>query len=129
MTPIRISGIHHVGIPVADFETSLAFYTGVLGLEQIQHPKSWNVRWLRMGDQHVHLQKADISKLGPDGPRHFALYVDDADAARKFLTEQGYKLEEQPLLKGSDRFYVKDPDGNSVELIQWFEDWDDGSRQ
>ena len=129
MSPIQISGIHHVGIPVSDFERSLAFYAGVLGLEQIQHPKTWNVRWLRMGDQHIHLQKWDMSKLGADGPRHFALYVKDANAARQHLKSKGYSLDEQPTLKGAERFYVKDPDGNNVELIQWLEDWGDGSRQ
>src|SRR5437762_229921 len=102
MSPIEITGIHHVGIPTGDFDRSLAFYVGVLGMKQIREPNGWNVRWLRMGDQHVHLQKTDMSKLGFDGPRHIALYVKDVAEARKFLTEKGFKLDEQPLLKGSD---------------------------
>jgi glyoxylase I family protein len=126
-TPIAVSAIHHVGIPVADLDRSLAFYTEVLGLKKIAQPKQWqHVRWLRIGGQHVHLQKAEMGTLGPDGPRHFALQVNDIAAARKFLEAKGYTIDPQPPIRGAERFYIKDPDGNSVELIQWFEEYGDG---
>jgi glyoxylase I family protein len=129
--PIELTGIHHVGLPVSDFDKALAFYVGVLGLEHIAAPKAFaqNVRWLRLGDEHIHLIRADVSKLGPDGPRHVALHVKDVKAAKAHLEANGHTLDKQPFISGAERFYVKDPDGNSIEIIQWFEDWGDGKKQ
>jgi lactoylglutathione lyase len=128
--PIQITGIHHVGIPVTDFERSLQFYAGVLGLEPIAAPKAFaeHVRWLRLGDEHIHLIRG-AAKPEQDGSRHVALHIKNVRAARAHLTAQGFTLIEQPFVKNADRFYINDPDGNSVELIQWFEDWGDGGKQ
>jgi hypothetical protein len=30
---------------------------------------------------------------------------------------------------GADRFFIADPDGNNIELIQWFRRWDDWSEE
>src|SRR5205823_5189506 len=130
MPDIELTGIHHVGIPVTDFERALKFYVGVLGLELIAAPKPFaeNVRWLRLGNEHIHLIR---SKSAPeqDGVRHVALHIKDVRAARALLSAQGFELIEQPFVKNADRFYIHDPDGNSIELIQWFEDWGDGKQQ
>ena len=129
-TPVQITGIHHVGIPVSDFDRALNFYVGVLGLEPIAAPQAFaeHVRWLRLGNEHVHLIRSK-SKSESDGARHVALHIKDVRAARAHLEAQGFKLTEQPFVKNAERFYINDPDGNSVELIQWFDDWGDGSRQ
>lgn len=129
-SPLQLTGIHHVGLPVADFERALAFYTGVLGLEHIAAPKAFaaGVRWLRLGDQHIHIIRHE-GALAPHGPRHVALHVKDIRAAKAHLKALGYKLDEQPFITGAERFYMKDPDGNSLELIQWFQEWGDGSNQ
>jgi len=127
---LQITGIHHVGLPVADFERALAFYVGILGLELIAAPISFaaNVRWLRLGDEHIHLIRSG-SKPETGGGRHVALHVKDVHAARKHLESLGVKCDPQPFITNADRFYIADPDGNSVELIQWFSDWGDGSNQ
>ena len=129
-SPVQITGIHHVGIPVTDFERALAFYVGVLGLEPIAAPKAFapGVRWLRLGNEHIHLIKT-TGKSDADGARHVALHIKDVRAAQKHLEALGFKLTPQPFVKNAERFYINDPDGNSVELIQWFDDWGDGSNQ
>ncbi len=128
--PVEITGIHHVGLPVADFERALHFYTRVLGLEHIKAPKGFaeRVRWLRLGEQHIHLiQHTDA--LAPNGPRHVALNIKDVEAARAHLKAQGVELDEQPFITNALRFTIRDPDGNAVELIQWLAPWGDGSNQ
>ena len=128
--PVEITGIHHVGLPVADFERALNFYTQVLGLEHIRAPKGFadRVRWLRLGEQHIHLiHHAD--PLAPNGPRHVALHIKDVEAARAHLKAQGVELDEQPFITNALRFTIRDPDGNAVELIQWLQPWGDGSNQ
>lgn len=128
--PLELTGIHHVGLPCADLKRALAFYVGVLGLKHIAAPKAFadGVRWLRAGDQHIHLirhtQTPDIKS-----PGHVALHVKDVRAAKAHLLSLGLELDAQPFVSGAERFYVRDPDGNSVELIQWFKDWGDGECQ
>src|SRR5689334_7469305 len=109
MSAIQITGIHHVGIPVTDFDRALKFYVGVLGLELIAAPKAFaeNVRWLRLGNEHIHLIRAK-SPPESDGIRHVAIHIKDVRAAREHLTAQGFKLIEQPFVKNADRFYVND---------------------
>ena len=127
---IDLTGIHHAGLPVANFERALEFYTKVLGLRQITAPKGFSerVRWLQLGEQHIHLILHD-GTLAPNGPRHVALHVKDVRAAKEFLTSRGFELDAAPFVDGAERFYMNDPDGNSLELIQWFIDWGDGSHQ
>ena len=68
-------------------------------------------------------------ELAPHGPRHVALHVKDVRAAKAHLKALGFTLDDAPFIANAERFYIKDPDGNSIELIQWFEEWGDGSRQ
>jgi glyoxylase I family protein len=77
-----------------------------------------------MGGQQLHLllkEKADSRS-----PRHFALRVKDVQAARKCLRAREIPLEETTQIPGCDRFFVYDPDGNRVEIIQWLEAYDPG---
>ena len=59
----------------------------------------------------------------PTSPRHFALHVDDARAAREHLRSQGIAITETEPIAGADRFFIQDPDGNSLELIEWQRRW------
>ena len=82
-SPIQLTGIHHVGIPVTDFDRALEFYVGVLGLELIAAPKAFaaNVRWLRLDVRQIHLIRS-ASKPESDGIRHVALHIKNVAAAR-----------------------------------------------
>jgi catechol 2,3-dioxygenase-like lactoylglutathione lyase family enzyme len=68
---------------------------------------------------HVHL----LLKDKPDAisPRHFALRVADVAAARAYFKERGVKVDETTPIPGADRFFIHDPDGNRIEIIQWLE--------
>ena len=80
-----------------------------------------------MGNEQIHLIPADE----PDAisPRHFAIHVDDVQAARETLRECGVEVRETVPIAGADRFFISDPAGNNLELIQWFRRWDDWSEE
>ncbi|PWT83359.1 MAG: bleomycin resistance protein [Blastocatellia bacterium] len=115
-----ISGIHHVSIVVTDLELSRRFYTQVLGLREIPRPATFDfvVVWYDLGSQHIHL----VPRAAADAPspRHFALQVEDAAAAREHFAEFGVPTRETTPIPGCDRFFVHDPDGNLIEIMQWF---------
>jgi catechol 2,3-dioxygenase-like lactoylglutathione lyase family enzyme len=52
-------------------------------------------------------------------PQHFALRVTDVAAARTYFRERGIPTQETTPIPGADRFFISDPDGNRIEIIQW----------
>lgn len=121
MTGIRVTQIDHVSVVITDVERSRRFYRDILGLAEIRKPQAFDfvVLWFDLGNMHVHL----LLKDRPDtlSPRHFALRVADAAAARAYFREQGIATAETTPIPGADRFFIADPDGNRIEIIQWHE--------
>ena len=115
-----VTSIHHVSIVVTDLELSRRFYTQVLGLREIPRPATFDfvVVWYDLGGQHIHLVPRETADA--PSPRHFALQVEDAAAARAHFATFAVLTRETTPIPGSDRFFVNDPDGNLVEIIQWF---------
>jgi catechol 2,3-dioxygenase-like lactoylglutathione lyase family enzyme len=125
MSAIRFGPLDHCSILTTDLAKARAFYAGVLGLKEIAKPKTFEfvVIWFDIGGgQTLHL----LQKPQPDArsPRHFALTVADAKAAREHIRAFGVVIEETTPIPHCDRFFVHDPDGNRVELIQWLEPYD-----
>jgi catechol 2,3-dioxygenase-like lactoylglutathione lyase family enzyme len=124
MSGLRVTQIDHVSVVITDVERSRRFYRDLLGLKEIRKPRTFDfvVVWFDLGNQQLHL----LLKDRPDtrSPRHFALRVADAAAARVHFRAHGVPTEETTLIPGADRFFVYDPDGNRIEVIQWLEPYD-----
>jgi glyoxylase I family protein len=124
MSSLRLSHIDHVSVIISDLERSRRFYRDILGLKEIAKPKTFDfsVLWFELGNQQLHL----LFKDRPDtiSARHFALRVDDAKAARAHFAAHGVPTQETTPIPHCDRFFVADPDGNRVEVIQWLEPYD-----
>jgi catechol 2,3-dioxygenase-like lactoylglutathione lyase family enzyme len=122
---LRITRIDHVSVLVTDLARARAFYAGVLGLREVAKPKTFDfvALWFDLGGgQTLHL----LQKPQPDArsPRHFALGVPDARAAREHFRASGVPIQETGPIPHCDRFFVSDPDGNRIELIHWLEPYD-----
>jgi catechol 2,3-dioxygenase-like lactoylglutathione lyase family enzyme len=124
MLGIDATQLDHVSVLITEVERSRHFYRDVLGLKEIAKPRTFNfiALWFDLGHQQLHL----LRKEKPDtrSPRHFALRVRDVAAARHYLRERGVATEETTVIPGADRFFVHDPDGNRIEIIQWLEAYD-----
>src|SRR5262245_12385658 len=119
MSTLQVTQIDHCSVIITDVERSRRFYRDVLGLREIHSPRTFDfvALWFDLGDQHIHL----LLKDQPDSisPRHFALRVTDAPAARRYFHGLGIDTQETTLIHGADRFFIRDPDGNRIEIIQW----------
>jgi catechol 2,3-dioxygenase-like lactoylglutathione lyase family enzyme len=117
--PSQFSQIDHCSVIITDVERSRRFYRDVLGLKEINKPRTFDfvVLWFDLGNMHIHL----LLKEEPDtiSPRHFALRVADATSARTYFRERGLAIQETTPIPGADRFFISDPDGNRIEIIQW----------
>ena len=120
MSDPQVTQIDHVSVIITDVERSRRFYRDLLGLKEIARPRTFDfvVLWFDLGDMHVHL----LLKDRPDthSPRHFALRVADVAAARAYFRANDVRTQETTLIPGADRFFIHDPDGNRIEIIQWF---------
>ncbi|MDB5294233.1 MAG: bleomycin resistance protein [Phycisphaerales bacterium] len=115
--------IDHAAIVVTDVPRAVAFYRDVLGLVEVPRPASFDFpgAWLRVGppgpgEQLLHLLGAD--QADEPGRRHFCLWVDDLLAAAAQVGARGVSVAWNTTHKivGINRFFVRDPDGNRVEL-------------
>ena len=116
-----IRGIKFVGIPVADQDRALAFYTEVLGFRLLtDQPFNKKQRWLELGipgaDTRIVLfQFGD--KLQPGGQLNITLWSDDVDATARELKAKGveFVMEPKKMPYGTTSVF-KDIDGNQFLL-------------
>jgi catechol 2,3-dioxygenase-like lactoylglutathione lyase family enzyme len=106
---IRLVGINHVALEVADLERSLDFYGRIFELKL--RGRSERAAFVDLGDQFLALMETGASP--PDATRHFGLVVDDKAAARRALEDAGVEI-----LPGRFLDFL-DPDGNRVEIVQY----------
>ena len=112
------SGIHHVSINVKDVDAAVAFYVGLLELEQLDRPDlGFAGAWLKSGDQEVHL--LGIESDAAPKEQHFAFRVDDLDKVITHLEENSIKVSQPNEITGVCRqAFAHDPSGNMVEFNQ-----------
>ncbi|SMO71751.1 VOC family protein [Melghirimyces algeriensis] len=114
--------IHHVQITIPKGSEAKAqhFYCDIMGLEEIPKPSSLAGRggfWLRLGDMEIHIGTED----GVDRTRtkaHSAYLVEDLTAWRHHLMRQGVEIQDSIPIPGYQRFELRDPFGNRMELIE-----------
>lgn len=127
-TPIHpATRIGHVHLKVADLDRAIAFYSGVLGFELTQRygPQA---AFLSAGGYHHHIGLNTWESAGgtPPPPGHTGLYhtailypdrASLADALRRIL-RAGIALDGAADHGVSEALYLRDPDGNGVELYR-----------
>ena len=117
--------IGHVHLKVADLERALGFYRDVLGFEITQRYGT-QVVFLSAGGYHHHLGLNTWESAGghPPAPGTTGLYhvailyptrAELGDALRRVLGA-GIELEGAADHGVSEALYLRDPDGNGVEL-------------
>jgi catechol 2,3-dioxygenase len=119
--------IGHVHLKVADLDRAIAFYSGVLGFELTQRYGT-QAAFLSAGGYHHHIGLNTWESLGgtPPPPGHTGLYHtailyptrrDLADALRRLIAA-GIPLDGASDHGVSEALYLRDPDGNGVELYR-----------
>jgi len=119
--------IGHVHLKVADLERALKFYCGVLGFE-LQQRFGAEAAFISAGGYHHHIGLNTWESKGgsPPPPGTTGLYhvailyptrASLADAVRR-LSAAGTELDGAADHGVSEAIYLRDPDGNGVELYR-----------
>ena len=94
------------------------FYSGLLGLREVEKPASLADRggvWFDCGGQQLH---CGVEPVVAPSRRHPALLTDDLEALRSRLISAGIATDDDRQIPGYRRFYAQDPFGNRLEFMQ-----------
>jgi len=106
----RLVGINHIALEVGDIDEALAWYASVFEFE-LRGRHGDRMAFIDIGDQFIALAAGRTQP--PDGSRHFGLVVDDKEAVREQLQDQGVAVP----AGGSLDFL--DPWGNHIQVVDY----------
>lgn len=111
----------HVAVQVSDLDKAETFYTDIIGLQKIERNLTFPGTWYQIGDFQLHLI---VSKWAKNPTRegkwgrhpHLTFAIHDLEAVKQILQQQ--QIPFQMSSSGRAALFVKDPDGNVVELLK-----------
>src|SRR5690349_16813609 len=119
--PTGLPGLHHVqiAIPPGEEDAARHFYGDMLGLMEIEKPENLRARggvWFETATLQVHL--GVDAAFRPAQKAHVAFQVANLEELRLRLSANGFAAVVDEPLPGYARFYVSDPFGNRIELME-----------
>lgn len=125
MNPMEfhVLALSHVNVTVpAHLEAAAkTFYQTVLGLREIPKPAGTRQNvgaWYELGGVQLHLSVEEkVTNEASD--RHVCYVVADITVAERHLRDSGTEIIPDPRpIAGTKRFYIRDPGGNLIELVE-----------
>jgi glyoxylase I family protein len=124
--PFRVAELDHVVLRCRDQASMLDFYTRLLGLVEERRLEAIGLIQLRAGASMIDLVPVKEPRDEQGGNvDHFCLGIEAPDLTRamRWLGEQGIEIIGEPATRYGARgmglsIYVRDPEGNVVELKQ-----------
>jgi glyoxylase I family protein len=119
---LRVKGLDHVVLRVADMDRAIAFYEQVLGLHVERRLESIGLVQLRAGAAMIDLVPRTEDEDDGRNMDHFAVRIEEMDVAAltAHLKRHGIDPGEVRRRYGAEGYgsslYITDPDGNTVEL-------------
>jgi catechol 2,3-dioxygenase-like lactoylglutathione lyase family enzyme len=130
----RLVGLSHIAVRVKDLTAARHFYGDLLGYQEAFTVRKDHTAMVGGGLSQDQVTAVFFKvnnrqyivvmpETSPDQPRYVdaAIETDNAEAMRAFLKSLGYavpdKVEKTPTFDLA--FHVKDPDGNSYEIMQY----------
>jgi catechol 2,3-dioxygenase-like lactoylglutathione lyase family enzyme len=119
-----IAGVDHVQVaaPPGCEAAAIEFYGRLMGMKEVAKPEQLAARggcWFRAGGQELHVG-VEEQHFVPAGKAHPALAVDSPQVLHELaerLAAAGHSVRWDEEMPGVERFYVRDPFGNRLELL------------
>ena len=114
MSDVHVQSLDHASVRITDLARSRAFYEGILGLRLAPRPDlGFPGTWYDLGGAQLHLiqQGKMFEDIDPTDP-HLALRVEGVERVRQTLDGRGIPY----LHFGGPQLWIRDPDGNVIEL-------------
>ncbi|WP_066498150.1 VOC family protein [Abyssisolibacter fermentans] len=117
--------IDHINRYVSNVDKFIVFYRDVLEYELIDKGIKTNGKRYAIlkgrGHELFISEREDFTMEKEQNFRHIGYYVENADELFENLKLKGYIKKELEIIEKpfSRQFYIKDPDGFEIDLIQW----------
>jgi lactoylglutathione lyase len=124
---MKVTKLLHTRMRVSDMEQTIAFYTGVLGLEVLERkvsPRGSHLAFLKAPNSEELIELTSFPPSGPVNVQedlvHLAFQVESLDDTIASLNSKGVKITDGPTQtsSGSRFIFIDAPDGYEVELIE-----------
>jgi len=111
----------HVALQVSDLAKADAFYSEIVGLKKVDRNLTFPGSWYQVGDFQLHLIVSDWAKNPVREEKwgrhpHVTFAIRELDKVIAMLKEKSVPF--QMSSSGRAALFVKDPDGNVVELLK-----------
>lgn len=121
-TMFTFKAIDHIQLaaPKGSEERAREFFIDLLGFEEIEKPEELKKRggvWFRCGNVQVHIGVEE--PFSPARKAHPAFEIENIEVLKNHLRTSGIEIIEDNKLPGANRFYVSDPFGNRIEMLEW----------
>ena len=120
----HITGVAHIALYVHDIEKSRQFYKDFLGFDEpflLNKPDGGlSLTFIKVNERQ-YIELFPEIEPGTDRLNHISIETDNAEAMRAYLGAHGIKVPDE-VKKGrikNSNFNVKDPDGHTVEIVQY----------
>ncbi|WP_051669487.1 VOC family protein [Bryobacter aggregatus] len=120
----KITGVAHIALYVSDMEKAREYYHGLLGFSEpysLQNPDgSLSMTFFKVNDRQ-YIELFPEKKANTDRLNHISVETDDIEGMRNYLASKGVAVPEKVGIGRikNKNFNVKDPDGNTIEFVQY----------
>lgn len=120
----KILGIAHMAFYVSNLPRTLAYYKDLLGFDEPYDLKNADgtvrIAFIKIND-YQHLELFSEPPRGDGMLNHIAFYTDNAGQLRRYLISRGIRVPAKVAVgrTGDKQFTVKDPDGHTVEFVEY----------
>jgi len=124
----RIRGVAHIGVRTDDLAAARKFYGDILGYQEpftYDRPASEGggllLTYFKVNDHQYIEVFPELKDPKQDRLSHISFETDNVEQLRAYLAAKGVKVPEklEPMGDGNQGFEVLDPDGHTVEFIQY----------
>lgn len=118
----KLCKLDHIVLIVSDINRSLHFYIEVLGCELVRTVAEMPLYQLRAGESLIDIVPENQDQKGGKNMDHFCLQVMpfDPEQIQQRMSDHGIECGDVERRFGATGYgrsiYIKDPDGNTVEL-------------
>jgi catechol 2,3-dioxygenase-like lactoylglutathione lyase family enzyme len=116
-----------MAISVGDPDKARAYYRDFLGFSEpfsLTNPNgSVGLAFIKVND-YQYIEVSPGLKPGDDRLKHIAFYTNDAERMRAYLASRGVAVPDSVPKgrSGNSNFNIKDPDGHTVEIVEYLPD-------
>lgn len=123
--PFIFKSIDHIQLaaPKGSEETARKFFKNILGFDEVEKPEELKKRggvWFEFGNYQIHIGIEE--PFYPAKKAHPAFEIENIEELKKHLVTNGIDVIEDDKLPRAKRFYISDPFGNRMELLEWIKE-------